>query len=153
MPPLKNALTRNFSREASGLLTRVGHGRLLVIGDSSLDMPDDTKPMYYLGNKRGDLSVAAAFTDLASACPIDREIPVKFMLPDGGEIGGYRAPGANKAAIQDLGFTAVGLVREGTGGFYELSEGTSPSRPPLYLLTASEFAYDCIIATIGHSQK
>ncbi len=147
-----NALSRNFSRDASGLLTRVGHGRLLVIGDNSLDIPDNAQPMYYLGNKEGNISAAAAFTDLAAACPIDKDKPVNFMLPDSGEFEDYKAAAANEQAIINLGFVATGLMKDGVGGFYELSDGPNSAKPPIYLLTASEFPYDCIIATIGHSQ-
>jgi hypothetical protein len=155
MPPLKKALSRHFSREASGLFTVVGHGRLLVIGDSSLDVPDNARGngrvVYYLGNEQGDLSAAAAFTEIADACPIDTKAPVRFMLPDKGDQGSP-APVRNKEVIEGLGFEALGLGREGENGFYELAKGPDPTKLPIYCLTGSRFAYDCIIATIGHSQ-
>ncbi len=152
MPPLKKALSRNFSRNASGLLIEKGHGRLLVFGDSGLDVPDTAQVFYYLGNTRGDISVAAAFTEVEDACPLDKDVPVNFMLKDEKDDAERPAPDRNKEIIEGLGFKAVGLVKDGKGGFYEVSNGADPARPPIYCLTASKFAYDCIIATIGHSQ-
>jgi hypothetical protein len=154
MPPLKEALSRNFSRNTSGLLTSVGHGRLLVIGDSSLDPPDNALDIaYYLGNSRGDISGAAAFSELAAACPIDMAQPVIYMKPDADDEDTHEAPIRNANIIENLGFKAVGYVKDGEGGFYERAQSTDPTRPPIYLLTASAFAYDCIALTIGHLQS
>lgn len=153
MPPLKEALSRNFSREASGLLTEVGHGRLLVIGDSSLDVPDAARIIYYLGNERGDITAAAALEEIVAACPIDPDISIRYMEQDEGDEEHRIAPARNLETIKKLGFKAVGLVKDGKGGFYEFAAGTDPTKPPVYCLTGSRFAYDCIVATIGHSQE
>lgn len=159
MPPLKSALSRRFSRNASGLLTEAGHGRLIIIGDSSLDVPDYARnnpqyEMYYLGNKEGKLTAAAALLELAVACPIDEDMAIRFMLPDGGEaeLENFEAPKNNKAAIEALEHTPEGLVKDGPDGFYEFANGANPRKSPLYLLTAGELAYDCIAVTVGHSQ-
>ncbi len=152
MPPLKGALSRNFAHEASGILTRVGHGRLLVIGDSSLDFPDKAEMFYYLGNNAGDSSAAAVLNEIATACPLDDDVEIRYMVSDSGDNREHIAPDRNRSAIAEIGFHAIDLTREGEGGFYEFIRGTDPTRPPIYCRTASAFAYDCIAATIGHSQ-
>lgn len=153
MPPLKEALPRNFSREASGILTMVGHGRLLVIGDSSLDIPDRAQYFYYLGNTEGDISAAAAFKDLQGSCPIDEGVTIRYMEPDSGlDAEVFPAPKRNASMLKELGYKALGYQKGGPSGFYEFSKGTDPTKPPIYCLTASSSAFDCIAATIGHSQ-
>jgi hypothetical protein len=153
MPPLHHALSRNFSREASGLLTRVGHNRLLVICDTSFDVPEAALHFYYLGNKAGDISGAAALDEIAAACPLDVAIPARYMLPDEDDAADHSAPPRNHAAAQALGLTATGLVRLGTGGFYEFARGIDATKPTIYCLTASDFAYDNIAVSIGASQN
>lgn len=152
MPPLNRELSRNFSRNASGLFTRVGHGRFLIIGDSSLDIPDSIEPIYYLGNEEGDITAAAALIEIATACPLDKDVPVRYMAKDKSDREERAAPGRNEETIETLGFKAIGLVKDGPSGFYEFSKGTDLAKPPIYCLTASRFAYDCMAATIGHSQ-
>jgi L-fucose mutarotase/ribose pyranase (RbsD/FucU family) len=153
MPPLKAELSRNFSRDAIGLLTRAGHNRLLVICDTSFDVPDGAPEFYYLGNKRGDISAAAALQEIAAACPLDLAVPARFMLPDADDTADHTAPPRNQAAIEALAIAAKGLVRQGSEGFYQFSKGSDPAKPTIYCLTASDFAYDNIAVSLGHSQR
>ena len=151
MPPLHGALSKNFSRDASGLLTRAGHGRLLVICDPSYDLPDGAHEFYYLGNERGELNAAAALREIAAACPLDRAIPGRYMAPDSDDRGTYTAPARNHAALDELGFTPQGQERRGADGMYVYLKGQDPAKPPIHCLVASGDSYDNIAVEIGFS--
>ncbi|HVU60045.1 MAG TPA: hypothetical protein VG899_09105 [Mycobacteriales bacterium] len=151
MPPLLGPLSKNFSRDAGGLLTRAGHGRLLVICDPSYDLPDGAHEFYYLGNERGDLTAAAALREIAAACPLDRAIPGRYMAPDADDPGTYSAPARNHAVLEELGFRAQGQQRLGADGMYTYLKGKDPAKPPLHCLVASADSYDNIAVEIGFS--
>jgi hypothetical protein len=161
MPPQMEKLSRRFSRNANGLLTMVGHGRRLIIADSSFDPPDRSVSndliFYYLGNREGDLSAGAVFNEISKAYPVEQGDGVRFMLPDHDPEGEwtpdqFSAPNHNKEVITGLGFSAIGIVKDGPNGFYEFANSADSNHAPLVCFTGSELSFDCIATDMGHLQ-
>ena len=157
MPPQIDKLSRNFSRNASGLLTMAGHGRRLIVADSSYDLPDrsvaNNLVFYYLGNRQGDLSAARALFEIAKAYPIDSDAGVVYMTVDSHlDPNEFTAPRHNLNVIGSMGHTAIGKLKDGLNGFYEHANNSDPVHAPLVCLTGSELSFDCVSVDLDHLQ-
>lgn len=152
MPPFKAAMPRSIGEEGEAFLRAAGHGRRLVIVDSSYDIPDGVNKFSYMGNPDGVFLAGRVLKDIMEACPV--EGPVAFMAQPAAETEEAEAdaPVLNERIVKELGLTAIPLVPKGEGGFYESANGIIPNLPPIFCITASEEAYDCIMAHVGHSQ-
>jgi len=157
MPPFFNKLPRSIQPEGKAALEVAGHGQPINIVDISFARGTRlTNVYYYLGNKEGELTAARALMDIASGCPL--EGPFYFMEKDETDEEDRIAPARNQAAIESLGFNAIGLVKDGDGGFYEEARRIAPRFEPVFFepinfVVAGEDAYDCISGKIGHSQS
>lgn len=157
MPPFFNALPRSIQPEGKAALEVAGHGQPLNIVDISFARGTKLKNVYYyLGNEDGELTVARALLDIALGCPL--EGPFFYMEKDEGDESDRVAPTRNREAIESLGLEAIGLVKDGDGGFYEQARRIAPRFEPEFFepitfVVANEDSYDCISGKIGHSQS
>lgn len=148
MPPLRFPrhvldIDRRFTPEALANLRAIGHLGRVVVGDTSLLVPDGCSSAYWLGESSAD-----ALRATLQLIPVEAGSRVTLMGVDSA-----REPSSAydrlRQVVDDLSLDFEVRKRLGSDGFYNLAQEAAATT---YLLTGDPRPYACAQFVVGHSQ-